>query len=203
MSVSCDWSFSWCLNESHKLWNPTSTQVLHVLIRSWSRVVSVSEFKWEPSGGGHRSCSSVDQRQTERLLQVNGLCSSSLIVLWLGAGPVCVNPSPSWSDLTAAQVKAAPDWLSNECILHLIGLKAFTNFTGYSFCRHGRESYKIRVKTLNCARAAFFKSDRLNVKWFDGSHREVKPKHLDGPLVAGCSIGHKPLLLHVSRWDMD
>ena len=153
------------------------------------------------------SCSSSLLNQftleNNHLLQVNRLCSSSLIVLWLGAGPVCVNPSPSWSDLTAAQVKVAPDWLSNECILHLIGLKAFTNFTGYSFCRHGRESYKIRVKTLNCARAAFFKSDRLNVKWFDGSHREVKPKHLDGPLVAGCSIGHKPLLLHVSRWDMD
>ena len=23
------------------------------------------------------------------------------------------------------------------------------------------------------------------------------------PLVAACIIGHKPLLLHVSRWDMD
>ena len=70
---------------------------------------------------------------------------------------------------------------------------------GACVCKH---SYKI-YKTLNCARAAFFKSDHLNVKWFDGSHREVKPKHLDRLLVASCSIGHKPLLLHVSRWDMD
>ena len=50
---------------------------------------------------------------------------------WVGAGPVCVNSSSSWSGLTAASVKAAPDWLSNERILLLIGLKAFTNFTGH------------------------------------------------------------------------
>ena len=30
-----------------------------------------------------------------------------------------------------------------------------------------------------------------------------KPKRLDRLLVADCSIGHKPSLLHVSRWDMD
>ena len=38
------------------------------------------------------------------------------------------------------------------------------------------------------------------------SHRPelliVKPKHLDHPLLAGCSIGHKPHLFHVSGWDM-
>lgn len=28
-----------------------------------------------------------------------------------------------------------------------------------------------------------------------------KPKLLNGPLVAGCSMGHIPLSLHVSRWD--
>ena len=28
-------------------------------------------------------------------------------------------------------------------------------------------------------------------------------KHLDQPLVAGCSIAHKSHLLHVRRWDMD
>ena len=32
---------------------------------------------------------------------------------------------------------------------------------------------------------------------------DVKPHHLDCPLVAGCSIGHEPWLLHVSGWDMD
>ena len=31
---------------------------------------------------------------------------------------------------------------------------------------------------------------------------KVKPKHLDHPLVAGCSVGHKLCLLHVSGWNM-
>ena len=30
----------------------------------------------------------------------------------------------------------------------------------------------------------------------------MKPKHLDRPLVAGCSIGHKSRPLDVSRWDI-
>ena len=30
----------------------------------------------------------------------------------------------------------------------------------------------------------------------------MKPKLLDRPLVAGCSIGHKARPLHVSGWDM-
>ncbi len=34
------------------------------------------------------------------------------------------------------------------------------------------------------------------------SSPKVKPKHLDRPLVAGCSIGHKSRPLHVSRLDM-
>ena len=39
----------------------------------------------------------------------------------------------------------------------------------------------------------------------DGQHdsaSEVKPKSLDQPLLAECSIGHKSRLLHVSGWDM-
>ena len=38
----------------------------------------------------------------------------------------------------------------------------------------------------------------------DGRHDvepKVKPKHLDCPLVADCSIRHKACLLIVSRWD--
>ena len=34
------------------------------------------------------------------------------------------------------------------------------------------------------------------------SSPQVKPNPLNRPLVAGCSIGHKPHLLHDSRWDM-
>ncbi len=34
------------------------------------------------------------------------------------------------------------------------------------------------------------------------SSPKLKPKHLDRPLVAGCSMGHKPRSLYVSRWDM-
>ena len=30
----------------------------------------------------------------------------------------------------------------------------------------------------------------------------MKPKYLNRPLVAGCSIGHKSRPLHVSGWDM-
>ena len=39
----------------------------------------------------------------------------------------------------------------------------------------------------------------------DGRHdssSKVKPKHLDRPLVAGCSIGHKSRPLHVNGWNM-
>ena len=38
----------------------------------------------------------------------------------------------------------------------------------------------------------------------DGGHdssSKVKPMCLDRPLVAGCSMGHKSWLLHVSGWD--
>ena len=31
---------------------------------------------------------------------------------------------------------------------------------------------------------------------------KLKPKHLDRPLVAGCSVAHELFLLHVSFWDM-
>ena len=40
----------------------------------------------------------------------------------------------------------------------------------------------------------------------DGQHEclpEVKPNHLDHPLVAGCSIGHIFCLLHVSGWNIN
>lgn len=33
------------------------------------------------------------------------------------------------------------------------------------------------------------------------SSQKVKPTHLNCPLVAGCSIGHKPCFLHVNGWD--
>ena len=42
----------------------------------------------------------------------------------------------------------------------------------------------------------------LNTDCKDGRHNsspEVKPKHLIRPLLAGCSIGHKPCPLHVSQ----
>jgi len=34
-------------------------------------------------------------------------------------------------------------------------------------------------------------------------HKSLKenPKHLNFPLVAGCSLGDKPSLLHVIKWD--
>lgn len=31
----------------------------------------------------------------------------------------------------------------------------------------------------------------------------MNPNHLDSPLVAGRSIGNKPCLLHVTRWDIE
>ena len=37
-----------------------------------------------------------------------------------------------------------------------------------------------------------------------GARRGTEPRcNLDCPLVAGCSVSHKPHLLHVSRWDTD
>ena len=33
--------------------------------------------------------------------------------------------------------------------------------------------------------------------------QKVKPKHLDCPLVAGCSVGHKSCILYMWGWDMD
>lgn len=35
----------------------------------------------------------------------------------------------------------------------------------------------------------------------DGRHQN-RPKHLVGPLLAGCSMAHKPVPLQFSRWNM-
>ena len=46
----------------------------------------------------------------------------------------------------------------------------------------------------------------IYVVYKDGSHDSSvnkKPKHLDCPLVAAYSVGHKSCHLHVSRWDMN
>ena len=32
-------------------------------------------------------------------------------------------------------------------------------------------------------------------------HWKIKPKHLDHPLVAGCSTAHEPCPFHISKWD--
>lgn len=61
----------------------------------------------------------------------------------------------------------------------------------------------VAFAALLCVQHSVFQTHRLYKDGRHDSSPKVKPNHLHRPLVAGCSIGHKPGLLHVSGWGMD